>query len=64
MTILFTEQNTRQSLPISHRGDILENGRVAIAGEARKPLADDRLHRINMDLQPGDRAMHVVASAA
>jgi branched-chain amino acid transport system ATP-binding protein len=50
VTILFTEQAIRQSLAISHRGYVLESGRLALAGESAALLADERLHRIYMGL--------------
>lgn len=50
VTVLFTEQAIHLSLRISHRGYILESGRLAIGGESGALLADDRLHRIYMGL--------------
>ena len=40
MGILLVEQNLAQALPIASRGYVLENGRVALEGSARK-LYDD-----------------------
>ena len=51
VTVLFTEQNIQQSLRLSHRGYILESGRLAMEGNARDLLADERLHRIYMGLE-------------
>ncbi len=51
VTVLFTEQNIQQSLRLSHRGYILESGRLAIAGKSGDLLADERLHRIYMGLE-------------
>jgi branched-chain amino acid transport system ATP-binding protein len=62
ITILFTEQNIQQSLRISHRGYILESGRVAMEGEARDLLADERLHQIYLGLQPVDPRVRAVAA--
>jgi branched-chain amino acid transport system ATP-binding protein len=50
ITVLFTEQNIQRSLSISHRGYILEGGRLALAGTGAELLADDRLHRLYMGL--------------
>jgi branched-chain amino acid transport system ATP-binding protein len=50
VTVLFTEQSIQQSLSISHRGYILESGRLAMAGAAADLLKDDRLHRVYMGL--------------
>jgi branched-chain amino acid transport system ATP-binding protein len=51
VTVLFTEQNIQQSLRLSHRGYILESGRLAMAGKSADLLADERLHRIYMGLE-------------
>ena len=51
VTVLFTEQNIQQSLRLSHRGYILESGRLAISGTSRDLLADEKLHRIYMGLE-------------
>ena len=56
VTVLFTEQAIRQSLAISHRGYVLESGRLALAGESGALLADERLHRIYMGLDVGGAA--------
>jgi branched-chain amino acid transport system ATP-binding protein len=50
VTVLFTEQNIAKSLAISHRGYILESGRLALSGTAAELLADERLSRIYMGL--------------
>jgi len=52
MTVLFTEQAIQQSLKLSDRGYILESGRLALSGTSRELLADERLHRIYMGLEP------------
>ncbi len=51
VTVLFTEQSIQQSLSISHRGYILESGRMALAGTATELLRDERLHRVYMGLE-------------
>jgi ABC-type branched-subunit amino acid transport system ATPase component len=42
VSVLVVEQRARQSLAISHRGCILDGGRVALAGKAGTLLADER----------------------
>jgi branched-chain amino acid transport system ATP-binding protein len=39
-TVLIVEQNARAALGIADRGYVLENGRIAVAGEARQLLGD------------------------
>ncbi len=51
VTVLFTEQNIKQSLSISHRGYILENGRMALSGKSAELLEDEHLHRAYMGLE-------------
>jgi branched-chain amino acid transport system ATP-binding protein len=55
VTVLFTEQNIQQSLAISHRGYVLEGGRLVMAGRSADLLADARLHRAYMGLDGGSR---------
>jgi branched-chain amino acid transport system ATP-binding protein len=40
--VLLIEQRARQALAISHRGAIMDGGRVAISGDAASLLADER----------------------
>ncbi|SHM33625.1 ABC transporter ATP-binding protein [Roseibium suaedae] len=40
--VLLIEQRARQALEISHRGAIMDGGKVALEGEARTLLADER----------------------
>ena len=42
-TILLVEQNANMALKIAHRGYVLENGRVALAGSARELAQDSRV---------------------
>jgi branched-chain amino acid transport system ATP-binding protein len=51
VTVLFTEQAIQQSLSISHRGYILEGGRLALTGTSADLLANDLLQRIYMGLE-------------
>jgi branched-chain amino acid transport system ATP-binding protein len=45
VTILLVEQNVRKSLEIAQRGYVLEHGRIALAGESQKLLADEGVRR-------------------
>ena len=51
VTVLFTEQAIQQSLSISHRGYILEGGRLALTGTSAALLANDLLQRVYMGLE-------------
>ena len=51
VTVLFTEQAIQQSLSISHRGYILESGRLALTGTSGELLANDLLQRVYMGLE-------------
>jgi branched-chain amino acid transport system ATP-binding protein len=50
VTVLFNEQSVHLSLGLSHRGYILESGRLALSGTSAELLADPRLHEIYMGL--------------
>ena len=50
LTVLLVEQNVAQSLALAHRGYVLENGRIVIAGAAQALLADDRVRRAYIGL--------------
>jgi branched-chain amino acid transport system ATP-binding protein len=50
VTVLFNEQSVQHSLSMSHRGYILESGRLALSGTSAELLADPRLHRLYMGL--------------
>lgn len=43
VTILVTEQNTKQSLEISDRGYVLENGRVVLSGSGQELLNNEHV---------------------
>ena len=45
VTVLLVEQNVRQALAVSHRGYVLENGRIVMAGRAEELLASEELRR-------------------
>lgn len=51
VTVLFTEQAIQQSLSISHRGYVLESGRLALTGTSAELLANDLLQRVYMGLE-------------
>jgi len=51
VTVLFTEQAIQQSLSISHRGYVLEGGRLALTGTSAELLANDLLQRVYMGLE-------------
>lgn len=46
VAVMMVEQRARQALAISHRGYILDQGRVVLAGAAAELLADDRMARL------------------
>ena len=50
MTVLFTEQAIHQSLITSHRGYILESGRLVLSGTSADLLANELLQRVYMGL--------------
>ncbi len=45
ITVLLVEQNARRALEISHRGYVLENGRIVLQGPARELLEDPDVRR-------------------
>ena len=51
VTVLFTEQAIQQSLAISHRGYILESGRLVLSGTSADLLANELLQRVYMGLE-------------
>jgi len=54
VTVLFTEQAIQQSLAISHRGYILESGRLVLSGTSADLLANELLQRVYMGLELED----------
>jgi branched-chain amino acid transport system ATP-binding protein len=50
MTILLVEQNVLRSLQLAHRGYILENGRVALAGPAAGLLSSPHIKQAYLGL--------------
>jgi branched-chain amino acid transport system ATP-binding protein len=43
MTVMLIEQNVNRALTISHRGYVLETGRIVIAGSGKELLADQHV---------------------
>jgi len=50
-SILLVEQNVSQSLKLSNRGYILENGRIAMSGTGREILADSHAKKAYLGLK-------------
>jgi branched-chain amino acid transport system ATP-binding protein len=50
-TIVLIEQNVRQSLNLAHRGYVLEQGRIVLAGSAQSLQGDDRLKKAYLGLR-------------
>ncbi len=50
VTVLLVEQNALRALAISHRGYILENGRVAFQGVGKDLLSDARVRKAYLGL--------------
>jgi len=50
ITVILVEQNVVGSLKLADRAYVLENGRIAMSGEARAMLDDDRLRQAYMGL--------------
>ena len=46
VAVLFTEQNVELALSLSHRGYVLESGRVALAGATSALLGNERLRHV------------------
>ena len=45
VTVLLVEQNARAALRLSHRGYVLENGRVALQGDGEELLNNERVKK-------------------
>ncbi len=56
VAVLMVEQRARQALAISHRGYILDQGRVVMQGDARDLLADQAMARLYLGQQEATRA--------
>ncbi|SMC97535.1 amino acid/amide ABC transporter ATP-binding protein 2, HAAT family [Desulfocicer vacuolatum DSM 3385] len=54
VTILLVEQNARAALKISHRGYVLETGKMVLQGSADELLVDDDVKRAYLGRDYGD----------
>ena len=50
VAVLFTEQNVELALSLSHRGYVLESGRVALAGATSELLGNERLRHVYLGI--------------
>ena len=50
LTVLLVEQNVLRSLKLSHRGYVIENGRIALDGPADALLASPHVRRAYLGL--------------
>lgn len=50
ITILLVEQNVMTSLKLAHRGYVLENGRIELAGSGTELLGNDRVRQAYLGL--------------
>lgn len=50
ITVLLVEQNVRQALEMADQAYVLENGRVALKGDARQMLEDDYVRKAYLGL--------------
>jgi branched-chain amino acid transport system ATP-binding protein len=49
VTVFLVEQNAHHALRIAHRGYVMANGRIALAGAARELLADPEVRRAYLE---------------
>ena len=50
VAVLFTEQNVQLALSVSHRGYVLESGRVALTGRSSEVLGHEMIRRVYLGL--------------
>jgi branched-chain amino acid transport system ATP-binding protein len=50
ITILLVEQNVQKSLEIAHRGFVLENGRVSLAGPSQELLNNEEMKKVYLGI--------------
>jgi branched-chain amino acid transport system ATP-binding protein len=50
VAVLFTEQNVHLALSVSHRGYLLESGRIVLEGSGREMLEHDTVRRVYLGL--------------
>jgi len=48
--VLFTEQNVQLALSVSHRGYLLESGRIVLEGSGREMLEHETVRRVYLGL--------------
>jgi len=46
VTIMLVEQNVTKTLAVTHRGYVLENGRIELAGKSRDLACDDHVRKV------------------
>ena len=50
VAVLFTEQNVQLALSVSHRGYLLESGRIALEGSGREMLEHQTVRQVYLGL--------------
>jgi branched-chain amino acid transport system ATP-binding protein len=50
VTLLFIEQNVQLALDVSHRGYVLESGRMVLSGSAREVLESDLVRKVYLGI--------------
>jgi branched-chain amino acid transport system ATP-binding protein len=50
VAVLFTEQNVQLALSVSHRGYVLESGRIAVHGRSDELLGHELVRRVYLGL--------------
>lgn len=50
VTVLLVEQNVKQCLELSHRGYVLENGRIVLQGIGQEILKNEHLRKAYLGL--------------
>lgn len=50
VTVLFIEQNVQLALSVSHRGYLLESGRMVLSGTAREVLESDLVRKVYLGI--------------
>ena len=50
VTVLFIEQNVQLALGISHRGYVLESGRMVVSGSAKEVLESDLVRKVYLGI--------------
>jgi branched-chain amino acid transport system ATP-binding protein len=50
ITVILVEQEVRKALKISHRGYVLENGRIVTAGKSEELLANPEIKKAYLGL--------------